>query len=133
MPEGSATNTYVLDEPFATALRSLRSAFDRAHLAIFGEVDLAVRIHRTLRVDVSPCVVLLVWFPRWSIEQFPRDAASASLVPLHIVVSACGARTEVHFLRSLPRLEEPGATKLSRLQATVLEAVEKIGMRSLST
>jgi uncharacterized protein (DUF302 family) len=136
MPEESATNTYLLDEPFATALKCVRAALESANLVTAGELDLAVRIRRALLISVPPCSVLFASSPAWTPEELALGPTSAALTPLHIVVSARGARTEVHFLRSLPRLDEPlqqpALTKLARLQGAISQAIEKIGMRGLN-
>jgi hypothetical protein len=63
----------------------------------------------------------------------PPESDAEAVVPLHIVVSARGAVTEIHILRALPRPDAPldpwtrGA--LARLQSAISETIGRIGMR----
>lgn len=136
LPDASAINTYMLDEQFVQALKRVRTALENAHLAIAGELDLAARIRKTLRISVPPCVVLFAAYPEWTTQEYwDLGSTVGTLIPLHIVVSARGDWTEVHFLRSLPTLNEvlhrSVLAKLGALQAAVSLVVEKIGMRNL--
>jgi hypothetical protein len=136
VPEESATSTYVLDERFATALKNVRAALENASLVITGELNLAARIQRTLRIGLPPCVVLFASSAQWTPPESALDPFSAAMMPLHIVVSARGARTEVHILRTLPGfdepLQQPGFARLAQLQSAISHAVERLGMRSLN-
>jgi uncharacterized protein (DUF302 family) len=135
IPQENATHTYLLDEPFAAALKRVRRALKSSQLVITLELDLAARIRKALLISVPPCVVLFASCSSWTAQDFVLDLTAAALTPLHIVVSARGARTEVHFLRSQPALVEPsehtGLAKLASLQAAISYALEGIGMRSL--
>jgi len=71
----------------------------------------------------------------WPAEDLPLDPCAAALTPLHIVVSARGPRTEVHFLRALPGSNRPPIFPCryaaGRLQAEIARVLGKIGRRSL--
>ena len=137
LPEENATHTYLMDEPFAPALKRIRKALENSRLVITGELDLAARIRKTLLIGIPPCVVLFASFPVLTAEDSALDLTGAALTPLHIVVSARGPRTEVHFLRRLPALEEPsqppGMARVASLQVTISRTIEAIGMRELDT
>jgi uncharacterized protein (DUF302 family) len=125
----------MLDEPFAPALRRVRRAVESANLIIRGELDLTARLRKAVLMNVPPCTVLFASLAEWAPEDLIRDSTTAALIPLHIVVSARGDWTEVHFLRALPLLDDPsqhpGLLKLAGLQAAISRAVARIGMRSL--
>jgi hypothetical protein len=137
MAQEHATCTYRIDEPFAGALKSLRAVLVGPNLRITHELDLSARIRRALMMNIPPCVVLLASPAARTTEELASDSDpwEAALSPLHIVLSARGSRTEVHFLRSLPpnegALERPALDVLRQLQGAVSHAVEKIGMRCL--
>lgn len=134
LPEENAIHTYLMDEPFEPALKRMREALESFHLVIAGELDLMTRIRKALLIGIPPCVVLFASLPALTVEDFRADLTRTILTPLHIVVSARGAQTEVHLLRSLPAPEgsqHPGLTTLARVQAAILNAVESIGMRRL--
>jgi uncharacterized protein (DUF302 family) len=135
LPEESATNTYLLDEPFAPALTRVRRAVKSADLVIRGELDLAARLRKAVLMSVPRCTILFVSLAELAPEDLARDPTSAALIPLHIVVSARGDWTEVHFLRTLPPIDapsqHPGMPKLASLHAAISRTVERLGMRCL--
>ena len=127
MAEENATCTYRMNQPFARALKSVRTALAGANVRIAGELDLSVRISRALLVDIPPCTVLFAAPSTPAAREPAADSCDAVLTPLHVVVSARGFETEVHFLRALPRFNGP----LGQLQGSLFHAIEKIAMRSL--
>ncbi|HUA63151.1 MAG TPA: hypothetical protein VML19_30635 [Verrucomicrobiae bacterium] len=135
MLEEKTTCTYRIDEPFSRALKQLRKALAAANVKISGEIDMADRVRGSLLLSVPPCVVLLAWMAAWPAEDLPLDPCAAALTPLHIVVSARGPRTEVHFLRALPGSNRPPIFPCryaaGRLQAEIARVLGKIGRRSL--
>lgn len=135
MAEENATCMYVIDEPFPKALKCMRTALAGANLRITGEIDLSVRIRRTLLVNIPPCSVLFVSPSTRATGERAADPCGAALTPLHVVVSARGSQTEVHFLKARPRLDEaldqPVLATVEQLQRALSQTLEKIGMRSL--
>ena len=123
MADEGMTSTYRIGEPFGKALRRVRTALADADLEICGEWDLASNIRDTLMVSLPPCVVLFASSAACAGEDVLADPPAAAMVPFHIVVSACGSETEVHFLKALPAV--------GQLQGAVSRAVEKIGRRVL--
>ena len=93
------TLTFVLEEPFESALTTLRRAFAQNQLCVAVELDAAKRIRRALSITVSPCRILFVENPLVMLEATAVDRSSAVFIPLHIVVSGGGRSTLVHVLR----------------------------------
>jgi hypothetical protein len=128
-----ATTTYLVSEPFELAIKSLRKILADANLKLAGELDMSSRIRATLRIGTTPCRLLFV---AATPAQFASgaDRYAAALTPLHILVSARGAQTEVHLLRTLPAhnisLDQPTMEVFRNVQARIVQAVERIGMRS---
>jgi uncharacterized protein (DUF302 family) len=129
MTAGAATVTYAIPEAFQPALRCLRQALNRQDLRIAGELDLSRRIQRSLQIKLAPCVVLYIWPSAHFLENNRISAAAALLLPLHVVVSACGDRTEIHLLRPSSDDQDHAMAPVRKLQAQVRDALEKIAMR----
>ena len=92
------TVTFVLEESFEPALKTLRRALAEDQLCIIVELDAAKRIRHALNIVVSPCRILLVENPLFMLEATAIDRSSAVFIPLHLVVSGSGARTLIHVL-----------------------------------
>lgn len=92
------TVTFVLEEPFEPALKTLRRALAEEQLCIVVELDAAKRIRHALDIVVSPCRILFVENPLFMLEATAIDRSSAVFIPLHLVVSGSGARTLIHVL-----------------------------------
>ena len=135
MNEEQTTSTFRIAEPFAAALKAVRSALSCSGVSISGELDLSDRLERSLNLNLPPCVVLFGSLPVLMTRDLADDPCTAALAPLHIVISARGPQTEVHLLRALPLCADgvpPWALAcLGRLQATVYRAIERIGVRDL--
>ena len=129
-----ATTTYVIPEPFEQASKLIRRLLAGANLRITGELNLSGRIYRHLLIETSPCVVLFVSPSAEAPESGASNPYSAALAPLHVVISARDSHTEIHILRALPRedgrMGQSGLAALGRLQATIFQAIETIGMRA---
>lgn len=129
MAEHPATTTYLIAEPFPEALKLVRHAFVAQGLKVSKEVNISSRILQSLLIGTEPCVVLLV--------SLAPDCCTGGLAPMHVVVSSRGSQSEVHILGLLAPdaalLDPPATDALNRLQAGILQAVEKIGMRVILT
>lgn len=134
MAEELATTTYSVSEPFEQAVRSLRKVLADGNLKPAGELDMSSRIRQRLLISTAPCRVLFVTATPAAFEELGADPCAAALMPLHIVISGSGPRTEIHLLRALPAqngpLDGPTMTALRQLEARIAQAVERIGMRS---
>lgn len=133
MADELGTITYLTAEPFRQALRSLRRILAARNLQIIGEFNISARIRQQLLIETAPCVVLYVWPSARLGEALGADPYAAALAPLHVVVSGRGAHSEVHVLRILPNdgslLDRRAMAALNHIQAEILQAIEKIGMR----
>ena len=98
MENRAGTTAFVLDSPFDSALTRIRRALREDHLCIAAEINAAQRIKRALEIYVSPCRILLVDNPLFTLETTAIDRASGVFIPLHLVVSGVGDRTLVHML-----------------------------------
>lgn len=125
----AATTTYSIPEPFGLALRSVREALTSKDLKITGELDLSRRIRRNLRISLEPCVVIYIWPPARLLGTMAVPPSTALLLPLHVVISGHGARTEIHVLKRLRLADEGIMAPIGRLQAEVAQALETIAMR----
>jgi uncharacterized protein (DUF302 family) len=127
MSGDAVTTTYSIPEPFELGLPAVREALAGRNFNIIGQLDLSHRIRRSLRISMDPCVVYYVW-PRTRLLQ-NENVPLALFLPLHIVVSGHGTRTEIHILRRLRFDNDPAAGSLGALQAEVTKAIESIAMR----
>ena len=127
-----AVTTYRISEPFDRALRAVREALARADLSIVAEVDVAARVKRELNLGFVPCRILLVDSPCLLLEAATLDRAAAALLPLHIVLSSCGAETLVCWMSPTAiagvRLPMAAGPPLLRLQSILSRAMEQIAM-----
>lgn len=128
MDSEAATTTYSIPEPFARTLRSLRDVLTGRDLRITGELDLSKRIQRNLRISLAPCVMFYVWPSDRLLRTMAVRPSTALLLPLHVVVSEHGGRTEIHLLRR-PRLAAGALmAPIVQLQAEMAQAIETIAM-----
>lgn len=129
MPVDNTTCTYSINEPFETALKNVEHALADAGITIAAMLNLAERLRKALMVSSPPCVVLFV-FPG---KEAAADPCLTAVLPLHIVVAARGAQTEVHFLHGMPRRDErmSWSAALGHVQAGISSAIGRIGMRKL--
>ena len=129
MTAEAATTTYSIPEPFEVALQSLRIALTGGNLRITGVLDLTGRIWRHLRVGLEPCAVLYIGPSARFLATNALPDAAALLLPLHVVVSGRGARTEIHVGKS-PRLDDEAVmAPVRKLQAELRESLGAIAMR----
>jgi uncharacterized protein (DUF302 family) len=130
----SATTTYLVPEPFEQALLALRRVLAQANLPVTGELDMSRRLRESLLIGLTPLRVLFIAAPPWTFSRLAEAPGIVALTPLHVVVSARGSQTEIHFLRTVPTdlspVDEPVMRAIHRLQDRITQAVERIGMRA---
>src|SRR5437868_7645194 len=128
------TLTFVLEESFESALRTLRRVFAEDQLCVTVELDAAKRIRRALNMAVSPCRILLVENSIFMFEATTIDPTSAVFIPLHVVVSSNGASTLIHVLSadySQPRDSPVGVRiRLAQIHDQVLDTLRKVADRT---
>jgi uncharacterized protein (DUF302 family) len=130
----SATTTYLVQEPFEQALPALRRVLAQANLPVTGELDMSTRLRESLLIGVAPLRVIFLAAPPWTFGRLSESPGIVALTPLHIVVSARGAQTEIHFLRAVPKsqsaMDDATMKAIHRLLERVAQAVERIAMRA---
>lgn len=129
------TFTFVIEEPFERALKRLRAALGASSVKITGELDLATRIRGSLMVSLPPCVVFFAIWPGMMHRGSASDPYGAAVIPIHIVASARGPRTEVHFLKAGPQrayeTESRAFDVVRTFQASLSKTMDRIGRRQL--
>jgi hypothetical protein len=93
MVSDAGTNVYSIPEPYVDAIRSVRVAIKRRRLRIVSELDVSLRIEKTLGIRLLPCRILYVW-PHQSLAT-DVDPVAAVALPLHVVVACRGTHTEI--------------------------------------
>jgi uncharacterized protein (DUF302 family) len=125
----TAATTYSIPEPVEGALELIRAVLASAGLSVVGELDISGRIQRSLGIGMAQCKVLYVCSKQSILEAVNVCPAVGIFLPLHLVVSARGAQTEIHFLDSLPsNSSDPLGAAVNGLQDEMCRAVEKIAM-----
>jgi len=121
-------------EPFAAAVRAVRSALRACGLCVIAEMDVARRLTRELAISLPSCRVLYVWPATSASEEvFP---AAAVFLPLHVVVVSRGHQTEVHLLGDVKiddgEIESFVRSAVIATRVDILRCLEDLSMR-LST
>jgi uncharacterized protein (DUF302 family) len=133
MAEEPATITYSIAEPFEQALKMVRRVLIARGLKVSGQLDISSRIRQRLLIGTAPCVVLLVSPSAALGKALGSDSSAVGLAPLHVVISSRGMHSEVHLLRILSNegglLDRHAMAAVNQIQAQILEAIEKIGIR----
>src|SRR5690242_19035745 len=84
--------------PYETALKLLRNALLKEDLRISTEYDLSDTAGGQRGVNLVPCRILCVDSPMLLLEAMALDPSAAVLLPLHIVISGDGPKTQVCWL-----------------------------------
>jgi uncharacterized protein (DUF302 family) len=133
MPYDSATIQYSLREPFEQAVESLCNSLITRGLKVSGQLDLSSRVKRTLGIVLPPCRVVLVMPDPSKLSGAGVHPWAATFLPLHIVVSASDAHTEIQVQNRVQAGSEGAVAAIFgpviEAQAQVAEAVEAIAMR----
>ncbi len=89
----STFESFVIEDQFDRALKTIRSELTATDLNIVAEFDTAEVINGN--PSRRPCRILLVDNPLLVFEALALDRAAAVFLPLHVVISGAGDRTEV--------------------------------------
>ena len=120
MNASSLEETYVMEEKFDKALKTLRRALADVDLEVAGELD----------ADSTPprARILLVDCPLLDFEALALDRASAVFLPIHILVSEVDGHTQVSVVNPTElfdaRLPVGIADPMARLRARIVMALE---------
>ena len=128
-----AVTTYLISEPFETALKAIREALASNDLHICTELDVSARFRRELNMGFTPCRILMVDSPCLLLEAAALDCSAAVLLPLHVVVTGHDPQTIIHWINPAAiegaRLPMGTAVPLAKLQSLVTRSLERIAMR----
>ena len=126
MPGAAGNVGYVMREPFARANVSLRRSLASRGLKVVGQLDVARRVEKSLGIVLAPCTILFV------LPSAPFSPGAhpwtASFLPLHIVVSANGADTQIQVPNKVSGDAAETAAVVD-IQSRVAEAIGAIAMR----
>jgi uncharacterized protein (DUF302 family) len=116
--------------PYETALKAIRSALLHEDLRISSEFDVAAIAREQPRMNHAPCRILCVDSPLLLLEAMALDPSAAVFVPVHIVISADGPKTQVYWLNPASiqskRLPVGAMLPLRALQARIAAAMKRI-------
>jgi uncharacterized protein (DUF302 family) len=121
MDSEAGMNVFSIPESYVDAIRMVRLAIKRRRLRIVSELDVSLRIEKTLGIRLLPCRILYVW-PDPTLARDVNPVAAVAL-PLHVVVASRGAQTEI-------RLQGRIATRstVMETQAELIQALEAVAM-----
>jgi uncharacterized protein (DUF302 family) len=115
---------------YETALKLIRSALFHEDLRISREFDIADIARGQRGVNLAPCRILCVDSPLLLLEAMALDPSAAVFLPLHIVISADGPKTQVYWFNPAgiqsKRLPVGAMLPLRALQTRIVKAMERI-------
>ncbi len=129
----SATIRFLLLEPFEKALKLIRRSIMEDGLEIPIILNPSERIRKELGINFPPCRVFCVDAPLVLVEAMTFEDGAAVLLPLHVVVTGRGSKTQVQLLSPTHIINStlPVSAKipLNKLQTRVCHVLEKIAIR----
>jgi uncharacterized protein (DUF302 family) len=124
----SAGQTYVIAERFDRAVKLIRGALSDVELDVVREFDVAMHLNVGSARKAVPSRILFVDCPLLAFEALALDRAAGVFLPLHILVSSRGDRTEVFVANPTAlldvRLPVGAAAPIARLHARAALALE---------
>ena len=134
MNTASETRTYVIAEEFDKALKLVRHVLAESELNVTSEWDTTRNLRQSPGQNSKRSRLLLVDSPVLLFEAMALDRAAGALIPMHVLVSADGDRTQVVFVEPatlLARRPPVGAARaLEELKARINAALESAVARS---
>lgn len=118
----SVIQSYSIDTRFDQALKLIRQALAKGQLSIAGEYDLAEYWAEDSGEEPTPARLLLVDSPLLLFEALALDRAAGVFLPLHLLVSADGDRTQVICI-------EPSSAFEVRLPPGSAQPLQELGNR----
>jgi len=130
MPE-AGTIRYTLLEPFEQALETIYKSLATRGLRVAAQLDVSRRMERALGIALPPCRIAFVLPSPCTPNSRRVYRWAAVFLPLHIVISGKGPKTEIQVQNRVqagtaPTLFGP----VMEAQTRVSEALEGIAMRS---
>ena len=134
MNTAAAGQTYVIAEQFDKALKLVRQELAKHDLSVTGEFDVTENLSRDSGRMPDRARLLLVDCPLLLFEAVALDRAAGVLIPLHVLVSAAGDRTQVVFVEAstlFDRRVPVGASgPLEEIKARITMALEAAVVRA---
>ena len=135
MSTTAAGQTYVIAEDFDNALKLVRHSLAERELGVTSEWDTTENRRGSFGQKPQRSRLLLVDSPILMFEAMALDRAAGALIPMHLLVSADGDRTQVVFVEPatlLARRPPAGAAGpleelKTRINAALESAVVKTG------
>ena len=133
MPGNMGSVRFSLPEPFERAVESVCSSLASRGLRVAGQLDVSLRVERSLGIVLAPCKIVFV-LPHPSVLSAANiHPWAAVFLPLHVVISGCGTQTEIQVQSRVHTAPEADAAALVapvvETQAQIWQAVEAIAMR----
>jgi uncharacterized protein (DUF302 family) len=127
---GTLENRREIAAPCETALKLIRRALLHEDLRIPEEFDVSDIAGGQPGMNLAPCRILCVDAPLLLLEAMALDPSAAVFLPLHIVISADGPKTQVYWLDPASiqskRLPVGAILPLRALQTRIVGAMERI-------
>ena len=134
MTTASVEQTYVIAERFDKALRLIRSTMAEMELSVVDEFDTVLGPGHESKRKAERSKLLLVDSPLLVFEALALDRAAGVFVPVHLLVSPDGNRTQVTWMEPASlfdvRLPVGSAEPLRKLRTRVARALEVVSARS---
>jgi uncharacterized protein (DUF302 family) len=124
---------YSLREPFDQAVASVCRSLTNRGLQVAGQLDVSKRVERSLGIVLPPCRIVFVLPDPSSPGTANIHPWAAVFMPIHIVISSQGARTEIVVqsrIHATPEADGLGLiAAVSEMQGEIAKAIEAIAMR----
>jgi uncharacterized protein (DUF302 family) len=125
---------YSLREPFERAVESVCKSLAARGLRITGQLDVSTGVQRTLGIGLPPCRIVFVLPDPDSLPDAGIHPWAGVFLPLHVVLSANGAHTEILVQNKVQTAPDASAFPVMRpvaeTQVRIAEAMEAIAVRA---
>ena len=129
---GGPVITFAVQQPYLSALQSIRRELRRSCLHVAAEVDVAGRIRRELGAGVAPCRIIYVDDPVLLLEAVVFNRGASLGIPQPVIVSGTGNKAQV-MVRSMEAMGNgvPASAHepLRQLHARILRTIGAIGQQ----
>ncbi len=127
------TIKYSLQEPFERSVQSIRASLHSHHLRVVGEVDVSIRLERSLHMILAPCRLVFVLPAPAALTGHSIHPWAAVVLPLHVVIWANDRQCEIGIANMLQTGRSAGRSTLFgpivEAQRALMEAIEAIAVR----
>jgi uncharacterized protein (DUF302 family) len=121
----SYTITATLNQPYATAVDSVRAALGDQGFGVLTEIDLRATLKEKLDVDIAPQVILGACRPPLAYEAIRVEPTIAAVLPCNVVVRAVDENTTV--VEAFDPDAMMGLADNAALHAVAADAKQRLG------